>query len=473
MYVNWEGKKLPDKALEARNSKGYGRSWSIWWNRIEPVITTYDKINELLDKLDNNQLTYKETKQGCYTLATLRTLGIGYFIRKNKDDQNNIEVCGGQEDDEGDIRLFRYKVSQNYDEEFGALDAWMEFRFLVKEKTGKGLNTIFGGLPLEYHQFRYCVPSPINWAHSWYRLHNGSIAESCVKADICSAYGTEASKTLPDCHWSRAKLVEGRQEPNADYPFAFYLKSGHIAIWQEGDTMELNLSPYITKDHTIAVDAEDDETLLLPAAECTLRDVFEELYEGRKDNPNNKAIMNMTIGMFHRKKNRLVEDNLWPLAAVIKFRCNKRIVDTCEWLQKMGQKPLLINTDSILWQGGIIDEMDDIFVDDKQLGNFTYEYKNCRAVIRSSKIYQVQDVDTGEVITRWSGSHTKKYTSMLEFGQIWSGKVYDFLRELEDRNIVRWDNKKRRFINRQGMIYRNTEFNNEEEAIKWLKNKQD
>lgn len=467
MIITMNGEH-PGKALVSSRMRSGGITYSIWWSRLEGQVATYDKINEILDELDNSSIEYKETRQGCYTLATLNTLRQGYFVRKNKQDANNIEVCGGRLNDDGDYVLFRYKVSQSYNEEFGALEAWIEFQVKVKEHTGMGLNDIYGGLPMEYHQYRKCVPSPINWASFWYCNKRGKVAESCVKADICSAYGTEASKTLPDCHASAIKVVQGRVEPTEDYPFAFYLRSGHMAIWNEGNTMELNQSKYITCDHTEEMAAECDETLLCPAAKKTLEEVFEDLYEGRKEHPEYKGVMNMTIGMFHRKKTRMESENLWPLAAAIKFRCNKRIIDTCEWLEERGQKPILINTDSIMWEGEYSEEFEEVFSNEKKLGNFTWEYKKCRAVMRSSKIYQIEDVESGEVITRWSGSHTKKYTSMLAFGQIWQESVYDFLRDLEERNIIRWDNKIRRFINRKGEIYIDTK-----EAVEelWLNKK--
>lgn len=464
-----ESGESPGIALVSKRTKSGGITYSIWWNKISPTMATYDKINEVLDELDNSSITYRETQKGCYTVATINTLRQGYFIRKNKQDANNIEVCGGRTNNDGDYVLFRYKIRQNYDEDFGALDAWIEFQEKVNEYTGKGINDIFGGLPMEYHQYRGCVPSPINWASFWLCNKRGEVAENCVKADICSAYGTEASKSLPDCHSFVIQKRSGKVEPTAEYPFAFYLHSGHMAIYGEGDTYTLNQSKYITCDHTTPIFDYQEETLLCPAATQTLEDVFQNLYEGRKDHPEYKGVMNMTIGMFHRKKTRFDSENLWPLAAVIKFRCNKRIIDVCGWLEQKGQKPILINTDSIMWEGDYNDEFYEIFSDEKKLGNFTFEYKSCRAVMRSSKIYQIQDKETEETITRWSGSHTKKYTSMLAFGQIWQESVYEFLRDLEERNIIKWDDKIRRFINRKGEIYIDTK-----EAVEELwQNKQD
>lgn len=466
MYLDYYGKRLPEGVLVKRTSRAGGIGWSIFWSKLPVMVMTYDKINEVLDKLDGKGLPYKETKAGCYTLATLHTLGIGYFIRKTKGDTNRIEVCGASLDSEDNIRLFRVGVSQSYDSDFGALDAWIAFRMKVKETLDKSLTDIFGGLPLSYLKYRDCVPSPINWASARYTARRGSIAESCVKADICSAYGTEASKSLPDCHFTNCQVLAGKHSPTQDFPFAFYLESGNMAIYGEGDTYALNQSPYITCDHTVFVEDEYEKTLLMPAATVSLADVFEDLYEGRKDNEHNKEVMNITIGMFHRKKTTTQEDNLWPLAAVIKFRCNKRIIDTCEWLKERGQRPILINTDSILWEGEWQDDFFAVFTKEKKLGNFAIEYKKCKAVIRSSKIYQVLDVESGDIITRWSGSHTKKYTRELAFGQIWHNKVYEYLKELESRNTIQWNHSIRRYVNQLGEIYENIDM---EELLQWLK----
>lgn len=458
MYLSYEGMSLPKGALEEKVSRGGGITYAIWWNMVPSVVLNYAEINQILNELDGKKITHKETKQGCYTISRTALLGEGYFIRVDKEDKNKIEVCGILNKGR-DRLLIRYKVSQSYVDDFGALDAWIEFKEKVNDFLGKSLSQIFGGLPKEYHQFRTCVPSPINWASSAFTLSPGYISENCVKADICSAYGTEASKTLPDCHLARGKVLDGKHEPTADLPFAFYLKSGHMAIYQEGSTYQLNKSPYITSDHTIFVSDEEEQTLLLPAATENLRDVFENLYEGRKDNPNNKYVMNMTIGMFHRKRWTQEQDNLWPLAAAIKFRCNKRIVDTCEALKQKGQNPILINTDSILWEGNNTEGFDT----EKKLGNFVIEYEECYATIRSSKIYQIYDPKTGETLTRWSGSHTKKVTSLLSFGRIWDSDVYEYLRKVEMENTIKWDKKKSRYINKLG-----EEYADKEELPEWI-----
>ena len=451
MYLNFWGNRLPTGALEEQKQKAGGIVYAIWWNKVPSITCSYGEINKILDTLEGKDIPRQEVAKGCKTISRTWKLGEGYFIRKAGN--NIIEVCGAYRKDGRNSHLFRFVITQNKDEDAGR--AYNEFRAKVKEKCGVSLSVIFGGLPEEYHQYRGCVPSPINWASSAYTMARNCVAEGCVKADICSAYGTEGSKTLPDCHISRCRIVDGKVAPSEDFPFAFYLNSGHMAIWGEGTTEQLNKSRYITIDHTKFV--SEEKTLLCPAAKYSLRAVFEDLYEGRKDNPGNKFVMNATIGMFHRKVFTEQQDNLWPIAAVIKFRCNKRIVDECERLAANGCKPLLINTDSILWRGPLIDG----FAREKALGNFTIEYEKCRAVMRSPKIYQVQDVESGETITRWSGAHSKKYTSELAFGRIWEEKIYQFLQEEEMKNTVRWDDKTCRYVNKLYEIY------TEEECVIW------
>jgi len=60
MYLLINGADVPEKAIERRTQKNFGINYSIWWNRIPPVIDTYDKINEVLEDLDST-ITYKET----------------------------------------------------------------------------------------------------------------------------------------------------------------------------------------------------------------------------------------------------------------------------------------------------------------------------------------------------------------------------------------------------------------------------
>ena len=451
MYVDFHGSQLRTPALEFKKGRDGRYGIAIWWNKVPSKVCAAWQINDALDELDEG-LEFQETKQGCKTISRVSLLYNKYFIRYKAED--DIEVCGCRTQRE-DVLVFRYVLTKaaNGDED-NAYEAWLTFKAKTQELTGLSLAAIFGGLPREFHQYRNCVPSPINWVNESYI--NRAIG-GCTKADICSAYGSEASKTLPDLHADARCVVNGKIEPTEEWPFAFYLESGEMAIWGEGSSAEIKQTKYMRQP--VVEPFCEERTLLCKAAKTSLRPVFEYLYTHRSENESFKFVMNATIGMFHRKRYTGDNDNLWPLAAVIKFRCDKRIVDLCNELYELGQIPLLINTDSITWRGKDIS----LTVLEKKLGNFRLEYENCGLVYVGPKCYQVKGVPVGgeeeEILTRWSGPHRTSYITSLPFGAILDKTVLGKIREEEKKNIYRWDRTKRRFVTKAGTIFKNMEEN--------------
>lgn len=424
----------------------------IWWNKVPAEYVKPGRLNKVLDSLDNEGLEWKPTEKDAKTISTYAKLKHGYFIRNmNEKNEDWIEVCGIKSTWDGlDSIVFRYKVvSMNQKEGLNPWQAYEAFKKRVEYHLDTTLTAIFGELPGDFHQYRDIVPSPANWA----TLNTLMVFPGCVKADISSAYGTEASKPLPDLHARARKVVKGRVEPTAEYPFAFYLKSKKMAIWNEGTSDWYNqFGLWKTDKVNNKVKAEDDETLLCKAAKTTLEPIFQELYAGRKECPENKDIMNYTIGYWHKKKFREGrDDNYWPLSAVVKFRCNKRITDLYLKLKELGQYPILINTDSITWIG-----TDKSLVDtEKKLGSFSLEYDNCRVLIGGPKKYQIEYEENGKLkaLTKWAGPHKKEYTEKLPFGAMLDKKVQDLMEYEEAHNTIRWDKIRRRYVNRLDEIY--------------------
>lgn len=447
MFVDIKGAELGLPALEVKKNKDGKRAIGIWWNRVPSAACPVWKINVIIEGLEK-ELEYKETKTGCRTIARTDSLKDSFFVRyKGNNDPNCIEVCGIRQINDYDCEVFRYVVSKASNEDESAYEAWLMFKDKVQELCGESLSEIFGGLPREFHKYRTCVPKPIDWVNPRFEKKE---LKGCVKADICSAYGNEASKPLPDLHSAARKVVDGKVEPNEEWPFAFYLESGEMAIWGEGISEELKKTVFM---HSATTWAAKERTLLCKPARQTLRPVFEWLYSNRKENELLKFVMNATIGMFHRKAFTGENDNLWPLAAVIKFRCDKRIADLCEKLYELGQVPVLINTDSITWRGG-----DTSFtVTEKALGNFRLEYADCSLIYCGPKKYQIYGVPFGETevttLTRWAGPHRKSYTEKLAFGAIVDKEIVAKIAEEEKRNMVKWDKQKKRFVDYFGDVY--------------------
>lgn len=442
MYVDVFGRPITaEKGALVLNRLKQGKfSISIWWRHIPALALRADEINLLLDGLDQT-LTYKETRTGCKTIATVGGLKEAYFVR-----DEGREFCGCRITPDEDIMVFRYVLTlgETSEDNENAGIAYNIFRKKTKEILGQSLESLVGGLPEELHKYRFGVPSPINWTNP--NFTNKEI-NKCVKADICSAYGTEGSKPIPDLHARARKIVDGRVEPSAEYPFAFYLESGELSIFGEGNSWEYANTRYMGNQKRKVV--EKEQTLLCKATTKTLRPVFEYFYDGRKKHEYYKFVMVATIGMFHRQTFKGVSTNLWPIAAVIKFRCNKRIIDYCNQLVDNYQVPLLINTDSITWRG----RDTSITTTEKKLGNFALEYANCSMLYSGAKKYQVRDDDNGAVLTRWSGNHRKTITDKLSFGEILNKEIIKKLEEQEKRATYRWSKEKRRFINQLGEIY--------------------
>lgn len=449
MFINFEGKELAEPALVFRGLNDGRFSVAIWWNKVPVKRCPAWMINEVLDELDIG-LEFQETRKGCRTISRINLLNDKYFIRYKT--EQDIEVCGCRSQGE-DVLVFRYILTKSAKaDDDDAYEAWLTFKDKTLELTGHSLTSIFGGLPREFHQYRDCVPSPINWVNPTFEK---TVIEHCTKADICSAYGSEASKGLPDLHATARKVVNGKVEPTEEWPFAFYLESKEMAIWGEGTSEEIKKSIYMRKP--VIESFCEERTLLCKQATVSLRPVFEYLYNHRSENESFKFVMNATIGMFHRKRFSGEQDNLWPLAAVIKFRCDKRIIDLCDNLYALGQVPLLINTDSITWYG----DDKSYTVSEKKLGNFRLEYENCGLVYVGPKCYQVKGVPIGgeeeEILTRWSGPHRTSYIRSLSFGDILNKEILEKIQEEEKKNFYRWDKTKRRFVTKAGTIFKNME----------------
>ena len=452
MYVDYQGNPINDDVLQVYKTRTTKQlRISVQWNYVPAQYVRPWELNTVLDTLENMEgIEHQEKMTGKKVVSVTYKLRNKYFVRDCGKNKNWIEICGIKSDGDNN-QIFRYKITlMDPNDETPAFITYSLFKDKIYKVLGVTLDSIFGELPEEYHKYRTLVPPPINWSTP----HTLKVIEGCTKADISSAYGTEASKPLPDLHANARKIVSGRIEPNSEYPFAFYLESGHLAIWEEGiisSTFHYNKSMYLrdtvekscnTNDK---LEAAKDRTLLCKAAKTNLYPVFEELFNGRKEHPINKSIMNHSIGYWHKRNFYKGDDNYWPLAAVVKFRCNKRIIDLCNELVRKDQLPVLINTDSICWIG----KDTSLATTKKYLGSFTLEYENCRVIIGGPRKYQIEYAADGELkcLTRWSGPHGKDLTSKLCFGDMLIPGILKLMEKAENENTYRWSNEKRRFVN--------------------------
>lgn len=248
---------------------------------------------------------------------------------------------------------------------------------------------------LNFNMIKDCVPKGVIYSEEDFQNQELS---NCYKADVSSCYGSNLCKgplpTLVDC-----KVVDGLAEPTEEYPFAFYLNSHNIKIYNELDTRDWKYDLYYQKlyykKNNFVVN-DNNITLLMKAADANFNDIFEDLYAIRKQFPEAKQIMNYFIGYCQKTSN----PNLAHISAVVIARANQFILDKAHQLEEEGNVILNINIDSIMWQGN----KSNVATDKKSFGSFTYEYdgKQVDIYYKGAKSYQIRD-HKGVIDTKCSG----------------------------------------------------------------------
>lgn len=385
------------------------------WLKVNPVYCSAEKIDQVITELEEDKRT-AELKNAEKLFARREAFFSGTWSRIITESKT-------------EIRVFRYgdmpkrfmwlkdKVVNHGDSienEHAGLEAFTYVEDLYKKHIGqkKSLFSTFSGnkYKKEYFDIKGCVPTQVQYLNN--RIA-GRIISGCTKADVSSAFPTQMTKPLPTLH--DCKRVKGRAEPDKDFPFAFYIKSHHIKTLDGINTQWFRNEFYLKYYYKIyddTINPEDDETILcheMPKAEHdALAAAFKDLYEHRKDDPDLKFYMNVSIGFCHLNSN----PRLSFIPAIVIARCNSEMFDRAYELQKRKKKVLFIATDSIAWQGG----EDKIATDEKYLGSFTYEGKNIKFLGYSPKAYQWETPE-GKVTTKYSGMK-KEESAKLKFGEL-------------------------------------------------------
>lgn len=310
----------------------------------------YNKIkNKLKDKnkrnLHTNNLKIAEFTNGCWTEHSNR-----YFK-----DQKILVV-----NENYTIKGYRVKVavaSVNKEDSHEAIFALTHVRQRFAELTETTFKRAFGTVEGKYER---CVPKQLYWSRKepYFGLVNSVDFSSHYPASICGL--------LPDSHTAITK--EGTVKPTKEYPFAFYIKSGHIAIYNELDSHNWLFNKQFKMEDLFRlktikkpneekkvfddlfnqyITPDDDETVLMKASDYNLTQVYQELYNSRKHSEKAKLDLNASIGQMHRKKyNR---DRYAHLAAVAIARANQKMLDL---MSKLNIDDIIqIQVDGVIYRG--------------------------------------------------------------------------------------------------------------------------
>lgn len=341
-----------------------------------------------------------------------------YQIKKT---QTSVEVIYYKD---GGLRRIKWSSEKAYSEStnnsgMSGQDAYEYINQKYKENKKKHKNdSLFTDISgnkysNEYKAIKKCVPAAINYC---LKGRINKITDSTYKADVSSAYPTACCGSIPTLHG--CKRVSGRVEPTAEYPFAFYIKSHHLAIYNELDTRKFKGNIYYPQYSNQAdnnswmpndkIKIKDDETILCKDSGISLKSIFEELYNGRKEHEEFKFIMNAFIGRCQLNSNPIMSH----LSAVVLARTVKAMLDRCSKLSAEGSVPIFISTDSIAWYG----KPSECASFDKYLGSFTYEAYDSKFFLRGLKAYQY--IDLKGKVAGVCGHISKTDPRRLEFGAI-------------------------------------------------------
>lgn len=420
--------------IQIKKKKNGSLGRYIDWNKVPKEYKHPLEINRFLNKYG---ISKAELRKGANSKTVLMELYSKGFKRKGN--QGQQEICGVAVDGIQTIP-FRFGVKKaEIDEREDSFEISGKDAFVYLQPW----HNIYKGLPGQYHQYRICSPCPIDWCNDTY---TEKLLSEINKADISSAYGYQLTNpSLPDL--LNYQIVDDFVEPSEEWPFAFYLDSNSMAVYQEGSSLDWENNRFATSaSKNIQFKVKNNRTMLFKGKDYGLKEIISKMYLERDIHPENKSYMNLLVGFLDQKdyyKGQIVG---WPIRAAIIFRCNQKILSICDDLLDHLCMPVLINTDSVSWTGKYNPS-----VNTKYLGSFTTEYINCEMIIRSVKCYQIKSGD--KTLTRYSGPHTKSYIATLPFGALLEEDCLAEIRELEAKFIYKWDEETFRYINKKGGIF--------------------
>lgn len=282
-----------------------------------------------------------------------------------------------------------------------------------KERTGLGLEAMykaFGTVPYEY---RDCVPTPLCYHNPLYLSKSSeqlNVIYNVGSIDGCSQYPTALCGLLPDA--KESKTVYGTIKPTKDYPFAFYLKSGHVAVYKEFDTHDWENHTWgkiIYRHKTNFIKQDEDTTVLMKASNYNFKPEMEHFFNIKenypKDSPERedaKLVMNAFIGnMWMSNPASYNRRKYAHIVAIAQARALQRMLYQLDRIYFMDV--IHICVDGIIYAG--TQHYGELGVHERKLGNFEQEFTNAEMVMRQYNTYIVKATETGKVLKSKHGSY--------------------------------------------------------------------
>ena len=278
-----------------------------------------------------------------------------------------------------------------------------------KSRTGKSLYQIFG---YSTDVLRKCVGKAPYFTS---RRHLDKVIRGVYKVDYSSNYPFNMRGKLPTIHG--AMIVPGVVEPSEEFPFAFYLSTGHSAELGRYDTRKWNEYKFgfqllINKDGTLKYSdiSEEDQTLLCPIASIELTPEMEHFYDIKKKADVNsteyeeaKHIMNNAIGYMHPATNRQ-SYRLFHVAAVAINRAGQQMLELLENVD--ADNVLHVAVDGVITKGKLIRTDSEL-----KLGALKSEIEGADFIMRGNGAYMFFDKDGSCIECKHGGYNSDIETS--------------------------------------------------------------
>lgn len=366
----------------------------IYWNEDAQIILL--NKTEFGEKLNFVRTNYKRIKtiEGGRTIKdNFREDGTydEYVPKKARADQYRI-YC------RENGKLYIYKTKKNGKEFRNTGESCKKIvveRF--RERTKLGRNAMVKAFGTSPYEWRKCTPKPLYYVNPLYlsaNLEHLKINQHVNSVDGCSQYPTALSGILPTT--DGCVKLEGTHKPTASYPFALYLKSGHVAVFNEFDTHNwiyhrFAIRLFADLKKIAAFNPDDDITILMQASKYSFAPEMEYFFnlketapKGSKEREQAKLVMNAFIGMLH-KKNKSAYNNFMycHLSCIALARANNNLLKLSDQIDI--RKIMHICVDGIMYQG-----LEKYGGTERKLGKFEQEYSNCECVLRAINCYMVK-----------------------------------------------------------------------------------
>lgn len=365
------------------------------WNKEAQCFNLkYDEFIKLYNILEKDKRVKTKTlrdsfKDGCWNYYKSGDFGrIAYF----KDNKYLMYVCHLIDDSKNRCGEMKGMYLENKGRK-----ALKGVKDQFKEQFGVTFRNAFGTVDKD---FLRCVPSQF-----YYKGKYTGVIDNVSSVDFCSHYPACMCGRLPN---SNAKLVyNGTVKPNEEYPFAFYIKSGHCAEYGVFDTHDWLNSDYALElfkkhkkmknwdeqyDKHLTMNENDDITILMKASAYELTNIYEKNYELRKVDENAKLIMNSSIGAMHTM---IYKDNKYAhLSCIGIARATQKILDVAN---KIGKYFIIqIVVDGIIYKGNEV-----LGVYDKKLGLLEQEYAQKTIFYDGVGRYIVSELKSPNLVEKW------------------------------------------------------------------------